>query len=576
MSPPRTRLDQFVDAVINDLGAKHKIKERTEALKMLGPIAVPRVVAHLEAGPRNVQTLAFYALQYCWHPAALDAVVPYLADDDAEMRRMASIVIVKGEGFERLARCCRPLIDDERHDVAAFALDHVEPEEPSLKRTHYLMEVPHMWPVLSRHISRYHDPHLTRATRGMIERTAADPGHRSWTGVEADEVDPVAGGIAALAYQTADDAESRALVVRQLGSADPFVRELAGEYLAWHGDARELEALDVALACESDAIAAASLAAARPLMAERAARPEVAPIEPIETHNQLTTALAEAEGDRARAWQIYRHGLPMEPRLAFRGDKASGLFIRARRAWAGLRGRLIGIPGDISASREDRDGKPAAVARGAVAPVRGFFDEAKTNYGIEVATSAVAGFQGLMHVGVDKAWSQPGAAVLAVADGIVRYIGCVETWGYLVIVEHAEADGSSYCSLYGHLAPMIFVTVGETVAAGRKIGSVGRPYSWENGGYKAHLHFGIHTGAYISPWQLGDIIDLNFEGARYRGLVMASDADQTLVRILTWRGYREVALATQWSAGYISKPWFEAGDHGWQDPTSFLEARGAS
>src|SRR4029077_9112778 len=84
------------------------------------------------------------------------------------------------------------------------------------------------------------------------------------------------------------------------------------------------------------------------------------------------------------------------------------------------------------------------------------------------------------------------------------------------------SGGKPFCSLYGHLSPMIHVRPGDVVEAGQQLGAIGRGFSVDNGGYFAHLHFGIHRGRY--------------------------------------------ATETRWVCGYVSPQAFASGAHTWLDP----------
>jgi len=88
----------------------------------------------------------------------------------------------------------------------------------------------------------------------------------------------------------------------------------------------------------------------------------------------------------------------------------------------------------------------------------------------------------------------------------------------------------TFCTLYAHLSPMMHVRPGDIVSAGQKIGSVGRTNSVENGGYYAHLHFGIHQGSYVNDGK-------------------------------------------QWVCGYIGTQIWKSGGHGWLSPHIFLKSR---
>jgi hypothetical protein len=88
-----------------------------------------------------------------------------------------------------------------------------------------------------------------------------------------------------------------------------------------------------------------------------------------------------------------------------------------------------------------------------------------------------------------------GTAVYAMADGIVSYSGRAGGYGWLILIDHPQAN---LYSLYGHLSPSRWkLTSGTDVERGDLIAYLGD--SDENGGSKeqplvTHLHFGIRTG----------------------------------------------------------------------------------
>jgi hypothetical protein len=93
------------------------------------------------------------------------------------------------------------------------------------------------------------------------------------------------------------------------------------------------------------------------------------------------------------------------------------------------------------------------------------------------------------HVGDDAAWQQDHETVVAIGPGIVRSVDLGQKpWGGLVVIEHASAAGGRFCSLYGHLGPLVSVQPGQIVRQGGKVGAVVPSYSHANGGYLAHLH----------------------------------------------------------------------------------------
>jgi len=88
-----------------------------------------------------------------------------------------------------------------------------------------------------------------------------------------------------------------------------------------------------------------------------------------------------------------------------------------------------------------------------------------------------------------------GTPVYAMADGKINFSGTANLYGWLVLIDHPQAN---LYSLYGHLSPSRWTIEADTeVARGDLIGYLGD--SWENGGTRerpvqTHLHFGIRAG----------------------------------------------------------------------------------
>jgi murein DD-endopeptidase MepM/ murein hydrolase activator NlpD len=138
------------------------------------------------------------------------------------------------------------------------------------------------------------------------------------------------------------------------------------------------------------------------------------------------------------------------------------------------------------------------------------------------------------------------------------------------------ADGSFACSLYAHLSPFVHVKPGDRARKGQKIGSIGRSHTWENGGYRAHLHFGIHAGRYVPRYEVGRRIPLRRNGKDVHALVVRSDERRTTVWIEETGGEHSFRNDAHWICGYIDPARFRAGRHGWLDPQRFLQRRAGS
>ncbi len=116
------------------------------------------------------------------------------------------------------------------------------------------------------------------------------------------------------------------------------------------------------------------------------------------------------------------------------------------------------------------------------APQRGFFGS-KTN--------------SIYHIGTDSGWLLEGLPVHAVCDGIVKQISHNISWGTLVVIESVNTKTSdTLCTIFGHLSPYLDVNTGDAIRTGDKIGQIGNSVSFDNGGYWAHLHFGIEKNSF--------------------------------------------------------------------------------
>ncbi|MCJ7425102.1 peptidoglycan DD-metalloendopeptidase family protein [Candidatus Bathyarchaeota archaeon] len=108
------------------------------------------------------------------------------------------------------------------------------------------------------------------------------------------------------------------------------------------------------------------------------------------------------------------------------------------------------------------------------------------------------------------------APVYAPANGVVKHNAKRTGYGYVVIIEHQLMDGTSVCSVLGHLREAGRIPVGATVAKGQIVGYLSSVPE-ENGGI-IHLHFGIRKGMYSE--------ELDFDGKwRYRGYGPAAIVD---------------------------------------------------
>ncbi|WP_153001335.1 M23 family metallopeptidase [Microbacterium testaceum] len=95
------------------------------------------------------------------------------------------------------------------------------------------------------------------------------------------------------------------------------------------------------------------------------------------------------------------------------------------------------------------------------------------------------------HDGVDLAGPDvTGHDIPAAGRGVVTFAGGNATtgYGYYVIVNHGQIDGVDVETLYGHMATLPTVSVGQTVAKGALLGPVGNT----GNSFGDHLHFEVH------------------------------------------------------------------------------------
>jgi len=396
-----------------------------------------------------------------------------------------------------------------------------------------------------------------------------------------DNKDPAvqAAAISGLISQWDNDAGVRSRVAKLLTSSSAAVRGRAAEYLCWMGEPEDYRTLTTRAATEKDPHALAAMTAAAAAIKRRhevfAKGAAAALIVDAETPTSIYQSLAKAltenpTGDTRRAVIArLRTVEKFEPitRYAARLDHSErgDALIRLHRL-------LAGYPPDSSPPGAD-DPLPAAppVCRSLIPPVRDYFDAGRKSWGILIEGSTDVPFAGKRHVGDDAAWLRDQETVVAIGPGIVRRAETgVRSWGGIVIVEHVDPKGGRFCSLYGHLGPLICVKPGQVVAQGEKLGAVGISLTHTNGGYMAHIHFGIHRSAWLQPDKVGEKIVVSGEQGEDQTVTI------TAVNDLTAEGKRadgssiRIPRETNWPCGYLKPAEFESSAHRWVNPQEFI------
>lgn len=135
--------------------------------------------------------------------------------------------------------------------------------------------------------------------------------------------------------------------------------------------------------------------------------------------------------------------------------------------------------------------QPQPEARETVLPVNG---EVLNNYAMDKLTYNATTKDWRVHSGVDLA-AEPGTPVKAAKAGTVASIYDDDYYGMTVALSHDDG----YVSYYSNLDTGVTVEVGQTVAAGDSIGSVGTTALLECGD-ASHLHFAVTcSGTPIDP-----------------------------------------------------------------------------
>lgn len=116
------------------------------------------------------------------------------------------------------------------------------------------------------------------------------------------------------------------------------------------------------------------------------------------------------------------------------------------------------------------------------------------------------------HAGIDLV-APPGTAVYAIDDGTIALIPSARD---AIIVKHEGSRGPFFC-VYGHIQLATGVSVGLSVSAGQKLGSV-----QQSAFPPIHLHFGINTSALTSTF-MNDSRGLGWGRTAPRGASPAAD-----------------------------------------------------
>lgn len=439
---------------------------------------------------------ALFALQFCFTPEAKEPVLAAIKDTDSDVRRTAFSVLALNVPDPELAEHLKPLADSENTAVAGMVFETVDKHfpDPTLKRVKRLLADPKQHVALSNRFSHYLSPILTPATLPLLDSSNKDVQRT---------------GLVGLITQLAQDDASRNRVRGLLASTDADQRDLAGEFFSWVGKKSDLDALQRAVVKENDPYAKASLEAAVRIITDR-------------------EALWAKDSEMASSFSILRNEQAIEPTLIY-GAKDPENKEDLRDRLFRLQTVLAAPCGNLRDGRSQLSDNISPTATQFIPPVRDFLDPKRKSFGLEMNMKGSGPFTGSVHIGDDVSWRKELRSVVSIGPGVVRSVEHAFSWGFIVIVDHTLSPERKVCSLYAHLSPLLHVKPGDVVTMGQKIGSIGRSHSVENGGYVAHLHFGIHEGPEIQ--------------------------------------------SKRWVSGYIGVNAWKDGKHGWLEPQAFLKPK---
>jgi murein DD-endopeptidase MepM/ murein hydrolase activator NlpD len=568
-----------VDRMLKDVRRGRKTRQHAGKLRVYGPAAVPRLLHHLHGKDPADRGNALWAFCFAWSPDAKDPVVACLKDSNVAIRKGALAALTTNESLKDLTEVFEGIIVDPDPVIAILGFETAERAGPDVNRLARFLTERKCWPMLARFLPRYQAPVLIPGVLEMLEK-----------GKEEER----RAAVVTLIHLNDSSEATRSRMLRLLGRSSPETRERIGEYLAYHGTTGELATLRKRLGREKDPYAGASIAAAVAVIESRAewmpdgvsdpkgsggvtgtpggAAPETRDAEALRLVYDSARALLEPTPTLTawkRAFAIYRTAEAFEPRYRYDGSLPPEDLRDRAESRLELQSALFAIPGaNLSGETEFNDRVDLPTAGRLQPPIRDYFDRERKSFGKD--TGAGTGvFANSVHVGDDVGWLQDHLTVTAIGAGIVRRAEYSFTWGGLVIIEHQGKMGERFCSLYAHLSPFKHVKPGELVERGRKIGSIGRTYTLENGGYAAHLHFSIHEGPFINHHEPGDEVVIHMVGVPTKATVVEVRKSKTLYRLDSGAKVL-IADEPKWITGYISPEKWKEGNHRWIDPQAFL------
>ncbi|MCM8536260.1 MAG: peptidoglycan DD-metalloendopeptidase family protein [Lentisphaeraceae bacterium] len=482
---------------------------------------LPQFKKHLKSQDKTRITMSLYALQYCWGEDIASSILKHLVGRDATDRTLAWNALAKNLPEKELVKTIAPVIDKVDLQVCDIILSFLEFEKPSFKRISKIMRNPSLRLSAGIFLPRYYSSALTKDTLRLLA-------------VKKDK--EMIYALRSLISQSHDNEKVKAYALKLLKHKSPDVRDIAAEYLRYFASKKEHKEISGYLENEKDTYVKSTLLEVLLSIDQRSQSFKVGDFKKIDlpekasdAYKRILAALDEnpTEMQRRYSLNLLSKVQQLEPKYVYTGELLTSEQ-RVSQVRLKLIRRLAGYPVNL----EIKNSSEPQIAKTIIAPVRNYIDKERDSYGrfIDPKKYKDNPFENSHHVGDDVAWAKSFEPVVAIADGVVKMVEYgSESWGGIVILEHKNPKGEYFCSLYAHLGPLVTVQEGDVVKLGKKLASLGRDYTWENGGYMSHLHFGIHKGAYGSG---------------------------------------------RWITGYMSKENFGSKKHGWVDPQEFIPSYG--
>ncbi|MGY8688566.1 MAG: hypothetical protein ACKVHP_12645, partial [Verrucomicrobiales bacterium] len=236
---PRAEVDGWLQPItairiVNDVMTKIGKPEHhdfvRERLKQLGMAAVPQLLNHLQSRELNERRAAIAALQMVWSKEAQSAVSALLTDEDGYLRSMALHLVQRHFPAQDQLRVLAPLAEKAQDpQIAGPALAAVLGQTPDSKLMLDSIKTKALWPSLHRLLPRYQETDFIAWSHRLLK-----------DGTNAEQ----ASAVVALIYQMDQSEETRGLLRTLLKDQKANLRDLAADYLRWHGTDADVAALE--------------------------------------------------------------------------------------------------------------------------------------------------------------------------------------------------------------------------------------------------------------------------------------------------------------------------------------------